>query len=1070
MASAVTTTSNDVLPKSSSQSSTNGLNNMKQIIDLNHHIKCTIEQLTNDFMDIYLNFQNVISKSSTNDPIIEMHKKPIESSNLKFLNNRQTYARYQLAFCGPNASGKTTFLHSFLKINNILPAGAGPITARIVKFTYTTPSEACLIIYPSIEDAYAENRKEEHKLLLAEYFNDCTTDWKGIQEAIKIHVIRPEVKTEKEFNDWAKKFIEIQIPSPTLELGIDVYDTPGLLFHDYPILKDNLQELVRHVRPTIVFLYANATFAKDANDCYLMVRSGLGDLEQPSIFYLNTKQDITTLFNSVGITSRNVKQFTVTKYQEILPNERLKRYQLLYKAIGIANNLPIIENNVSIEIFNRKCDNFDICSIVGVSLLRECAIEMTEKVCQRIIEFAVKTEMKQPYEMVDLVLAKIDNIFNFAASTSHRTQKQLDKTRFDAKRWSDKFFQKFQQHLSQVTETVYENILQRFDQHSDNIIERAIKLERSDDPLHTETKDIIRANIKNFIKIVVQEEIIKVVINEFVNEAKYKFQSLVKYEILVSTEKNELLTTAQRQVLIDISSNDITQRGWIETILYQISIGPSALLRLIRGVSTLPYQDYWNKLDIRASDAKDKFYEILDSMDSFSILIDQSKRREFAIEVLKKRRLKITARKDLYNQNLKLWIENKKKMFDDNIQNNYYLTLSRLANRRCTYESIKTYIKRFAEVECKLVAIKDLAKFNGQNPDINESEELGHGTHFAVYPAEWATEKNLAVKRLKQSSNEYAYLQYLEAHHHRKITQLRLTIPSKREEEPLEIRMPRIVPLLYLYERQENNNQVTLYMFLPKYPQSLDKYLQDNISKIKADQVIQIALDMADVLVLLHANEIVHRDIKAKNILMDENLQCYLADFGTAREWITNSTILGTLPLPPEVNSGSIYDGTVADVYSFGIFLYELLPKKSYSRPDSIKTIQEMLESISPLNEHNRIYENLIKSCLQLTPKDRPNAVVIKSILLECLKELEKKSCIICEDKLRKLRFEPCGHKLLCEPCYNNLPKNFDGKSNCILCRQIIDQWTEDNNNFWIFSNSICKIYKNKIIHASYLY
>jgi hypothetical protein len=34
------------------------------------------------------------------------------------------------------------------------------------------------------------------------------------------------------------------------------------------------------------------------------------------------------------------------------------------------------------------------------------------------------------------------------------------------------------------------------------------------------------------------------------------------------------------------------------------------------------------------------------------------------------------------------------------------------------------------------LTVKDLAKFNGQNPTSSELEKLGHGTHFTVYSAE----------------------------------------------------------------------------------------------------------------------------------------------------------------------------------------------------------------------------------------------------------------------------------------------------------------------------------------------
>ncbi|CAF3328052.1 unnamed protein product [Rotaria socialis] len=76
----------------------------------------------------------------------------------------------------------------------------------------------------------------------------------------------------------------------------------------------------------------------------------------------------------------------------------------------------------------------------------------------------------------------------------------------------------------------------------------------------------------------------------------------------------------------------------------------------------------------------------------------------------------------------------------------------------------------------------------------------------------------------------------------------------------------------------------------------------------------------------------VHRDIKAKNILMDVNDQCYLANFGAGKEWVMNSTMIETFSLTPEINRDSVYDGTVADIYSFGIFLYEILssPWRNY--------------------------------------------------------------------------------------------------------------------------------------------
>ena len=91
---------------------------------------------------------------------------------------------------------------------------------------------------------------------------------------------------------------------------------------------------------------------------------------------------------------RGENEFTVDKYHKILPRGHLIRYQVLYSAIGLANNLPKIDDDARIERFNHECDNFDICIIMRRSLLLEYAAERTEQACQRIVQFPLKSEMK----------------------------------------------------------------------------------------------------------------------------------------------------------------------------------------------------------------------------------------------------------------------------------------------------------------------------------------------------------------------------------------------------------------------------------------------------------------------------------------------------------------------------------------------------------------------------------------------------------------------------------------------------------------------------------------------------
>lgn len=92
--------------------------------------------------------------------------------------------------------------------------------------------------------------------------------------------------------------------------------------------------------------------------------------------------------------------------------------------------------------------------------------------------------------------------------------------------------------------------------------------------------------------------------------------------------------------------------------------------------------------------------------------------------------------------------------------------------------------------------------------------------------------------------------------------------------------------------------------------------------------VMQIAIDAAEGMTFLHgqATPIIHRDLKAENLLLDEDFRCKLADFGLARtiDKGTTMTICGTPSwIAPEVFKGEHYDKTV-DVYSFAVVLWEL--------------------------------------------------------------------------------------------------------------------------------------------------
>ncbi|EEE62217.1 hypothetical protein OsJ_17004 [Oryza sativa Japonica Group] len=197
--------------------------------------------------------------------------------------------------------------------------------------------------------------------------------------------------------------------------------------------------------------------------------------------------------------------------------------------------------------------------------------------------------------------------------------------------------------------------------------------------------------------------------------------------------------------------------------------------------------------------------------------------------------------------------------------------------------------------------------------DFNQINKLGQGGYGSVYKGVLLDGREIAVKRLFFNTREWADQFFNEV---RLVSQ---------------VQHKNLVKLLGC--SIEGPESLLVYEYLCNT--SLDHYLFDAFKKTALDweRRFEIILGTAEGLSYLHnASEIriIHRDIKASNVLLDERFRPKIADFGLARNFMEDQSHLSTglagtfgYMAPEYIVHGQLTEK--ADIYSYGVLVLEII-------------------------------------------------------------------------------------------------------------------------------------------------
>ncbi len=186
--------------------------------------------------------------------------------------------------------------------------------------------------------------------------------------------------------------------------------------------------------------------------------------------------------------------------------------------------------------------------------------------------------------------------------------------------------------------------------------------------------------------------------------------------------------------------------------------------------------------------------------------------------------------------------------------------------------------------------------------------------------------------------------------------------------------------IVEMYDVGEDNG---LYYIIMEYVEGKTlKQLLKKRGTLTLSEAIDIMVQLTDGMAHAHDSYIIHRDLKPQNIMIQDDGQIKITDFGIAMalnstQLTQTNSVMGSVHyLPPEQASGK-GSTTKSDIYSMGIIFYELLTGKLPFKGENAVEIalKQMRDPLPSLKEDNpnipQSIENIILKATAKNPKNR---------------------------------------------------------------------------------------------------